>query len=185
MERFVARWLIERIFGLAELIMPDERKQWARAMKAEASHVGSDAAAVSFAGGCLWAAFLEYVAAETSKSAAVLCAGVTAGFVFFAHSAVEGSGAWPLLWPLLGGAMTVLLFGQRHGRPALRRGAWLGLRAGLVAALLFTTAGAILIGESASVTLDSRLHTLVAGALLGTLFSVIGAGAATLIPRLP
>jgi hypothetical protein len=127
---------------------------------------------------------VEYLRAEASRSAAVLSAGLAAGFVFSAHSSVDGSGAWPLVWPLFGGAMAVLLFAQGRSRVALRSGALLGLRAGLVAALLFALVGATLISASESVTLGARLTILAIGALLAAALSAAGAGAAALLVRL-
>lgn len=183
MHRFSPGWFIRRIFSLAELIMRDERKQWSRAMKGEAAHLGCDAAAIGFAAGCLRAALLECLKLEANRSAAALCAGLAAGFVFFAHSSIDGSGAWPLLWPLFGGAMTVLLHAQHHERLALRSGAWLGLKAGLVAVLLFAGGSIALISSSENVALSSRFNVLALGGLLGATLSIFGAGALTLLMR--
>jgi hypothetical protein len=183
MKRFSTIWLTGRILSLVELIMPNERKQWARAMKAEAAHVESDAAALTFAGGCLWAAIIQHLEVEANRSAAVLSAGLTAGFMFFAHAAINGSGAWPLLWPLLGGVMTAVLCLKDRGLLKVRRGAWLGLRAGLLAGLLFAIGGATLVWASDSLTLDSRLHVLGMGAIAGAALSAVGAGTATLLSR--
>jgi hypothetical protein len=104
--------------------------------------------------------------------------------VFVAHSAVEGSGAWPLLWPVLGGAVAALSYAA-DGRPLpFRTGAGLGLRAGLVAGLLFVVGGVALIYGSETVTLGSRLGVLAVGMLVGVASSVVGAGAATVLVRL-
>ncbi len=182
--RIPDRWFTERIFAVVEVVMPRERREWARAMRAEAAHLRSDATAVSFAGECLWAALVEYSKLETSKSAALLSAGLAAGFVFVAHSAIDGSGAWPLLWPLLGGAMTGCLTYQRNQRVTFRNGLWLGLKAGLVGGLLFAVIGAGLISWSGRVPLDSRFDILAIGAALGAILSMIGAAGFTLLARL-
>lgn len=186
MERFSFGWLIEGIFTLVELIMPEERKQWARAMKDEALHLGREAVALGFAGGCLRAALLEQVRSQACRSPAALCAGLAAGVVFFAHSAIVGSGAWPLLWPLLGGAMTVLLHAQDHERLVFRSAAWLGLKAGLVAVLLFVVGSIALISSLEHVALSSRLSIVALGGLIAATLSMFGAGALTLLmPRSP
>jgi len=182
--RFPGRWLTERIFAVVEVVMPRERGEWARAMRAEAAHLGSASTAMSFAGECLWAALVEYSKVEISRSAALISAGLAGGFVFIAHSAIEGSGAWPLLWPLLGGAMAGWLTYQGKQRVTFRRGLWVGLKAGMLAGLLFAVAGAAIISWSGRVPLDSRFDILALGASLGAILSMTGAGGVTLLTRM-
>jgi hypothetical protein len=184
MGRSSARSLAELIFRLVDLTMPAEHRQWARAMRAEAAYVGSDAAALGFAAGCLWVAVAEYFKMAARKNSAVMGAGLCAGFVFFAHASVDGSGAWPVLWPLLGGAGTALVSARNSRRLDLPGAAWLGLRAGLVAGLLFAAGGIALLSASEQVTVGSRLPVLVVAAVAGALLSAIGASTATLLVRI-
>jgi hypothetical protein len=69
-----------------------------------------------------------------------LAAGALAGVLFFAHAMINNSHAWPLVWPLAGGAAAVW-FAARRGR---LHGFWSGLRAGagagVIASVLFFAA---------------------------------------------
>jgi hypothetical protein len=62
-------------------------------------------------------------------------AGVASGVLFYLHAMVPYSHAWPLVWPVLGGAAAVVLAARRadahHGALAT------GARAGAVAAGVF------------------------------------------------
>lgn len=182
MDGLSARRVAERLLGLVEFVMPGEHEGWARAMKAEAAYVESDAATLRFAAGCLRAACLEWSRTEIRKSAAVFPAGAAVGTAFSAHAMISGSHAWPYIWPLLGGTCAVLLY-ARDGRLGILSGARLGLRTGAVAGLLFAIAGAIFISASADATLGSRLHVLAVGTLGGAALSAVGGGAAALLGR--
>ncbi len=76
-----------------------------------------------------------------------LTVGLAAGVLFFAHAMINNSHAWPLVWPLAGGAAAVW-FAARRGR---LHGFWSGLRAGAGAgvvssALFFAATAAALAG---------------------------------------
>lgn len=173
----------ECLFRLVELAIPEDRRQWARAMKAEAAYIGSDAALVSFAAGCLWAAVLEQLRATIERNIGVIATGSAIGIPFSAHAAVNGSGAWPLIWPLIGGAGSALLLARPGSRLEIGSGAWLGLRTGIIAGLLFAVVGVLLIAAFGRAPLDSRLHVIAIGALVGAGLSGAGGSAATLFLR--
>ena len=61
-----------------------------------------------------------------------LTAGLLAGLLFFGHAMIDGSRAWPLVWPFVGGAAAVLFAGRAHRL----HGFWSGLRAGAGAGAL-------------------------------------------------
>jgi hypothetical protein len=61
-------------------------------------------------------------------------AGIVSGLLFYAHALVPNSHAWPLLWPIAGGAAAMLL-SRRNGRPG--RVLATGARTGAVAGAFF------------------------------------------------
>jgi len=138
---------------------------------------------LGFAAGCLCAACLARFEVAVEENASVLFAGLSMGVAFSSHAAFRESHAWPLIWPLFGGALAVLV--HQSGGKALRplRGAWLGLRAGAVAGLLFLLVGMALIGYFGQVTIISRLDVLAIGALAGTGLSALGGGVAAALTR--
>ena len=65
-------------------------------------------------------------------------AGLLAGTLFYLHALIPFSHAWPLLWPLLGGALAVVLAARGNpARVSLGQGLKLAAKAGVVAGLLF------------------------------------------------
>lgn len=86
--------------------------------------------------------------------------GLIAGLLFFSHALIPYSHAWPLIWPLLGGALAMHHVSRRRDE----RGFW-GLlsasaKAGLVAGLFFfvTTAAAfILLSQTSLAPLAASL----------------------------
>lgn len=70
-------------------------------------------------------------------SSSTLIAGLVSGFLFFAHALIPNSHAWPMVWPLLGGVVAVLLPAKRRRL----RNFWTGIRksakAGILAGLIF------------------------------------------------
>lgn len=65
-------------------------------------------------------------------------AGLLAGVWFYLHALVPHSHAWPLLWPLLGGALAVVLAVRyKEGQVSLGQGLKLAAKAGVAAGLLF------------------------------------------------
>lgn len=65
-------------------------------------------------------------------------AGVASGLLFYAHAMIPYSHAWPLVWPVLGGAAAVVLASRRAGERQSALGT--GLRAGAIAAVVFVVA---------------------------------------------
>lgn len=119
--------------------------------------------------------------------------GILSGLAFFAHAMVNNSHAWPLIWPLIGGAAAVAR-SERAGAHSFAAKTWLAARTGLVAGGLFfvaTLAALTALSHAAGsraagtwgldgpVSLTPALVTGVAvAALLGVLLASI-AGAAT------
>ncbi len=67
--------------------------------------------------------------------------GLLAGLLFYLHALIPFSHAWPLLWPLLGGALAVVLAARSEdGQVSLGQGLKLATKAGVVAGLLFFAA---------------------------------------------
>ena len=136
-----------------------------------------------------------------SRSNAPLWTGAAAGVLFYLNALVPYSHAWPLLWPLAGGALAVVL-AARHQADGLTAGDGLrrGLVAGGVAGLLFFVAtvptlyalslprfahAADLLGATdgpVSVTMAVVAGMAVAG-LIGTAAAVFGGMAAVPLAR--
>ena len=71
-------------------------------------------------------------------------AGLLAGGLFFLHALLPNSHAWPLVWPLLGGVLAVVLSARRRTQAVgFWNGMGVGARTGLVAAGLFLVASAV------------------------------------------
>ena len=160
----------------AKRALPDRRKAWAEAMAAEAEWIGEDRAAVSFAAGCLQAGCSERVRAVLDDNAPWWAAGVLASSLLFAHALVPASGAWPLLWTLAGGALAVACM-RRAGRlGGLGHAVTTGLKAGLLGAVLFVAAAAlVLLGEPGSgEPIWIRIGPFAVAAVLGAAFSTLG-----------
>ncbi len=74
----------------------------------------------------------------TMRFASGVLAGLLAGVLFYLHALIPYSHAWPLLWPLLGGALAVYLAARRREGPlSVGQGLKLGAEAGGIAGLLF------------------------------------------------
>ena len=184
MKGFSLQPLTQRLLRLLAFVMPHARAGWAEAMSVEAAYIEPELARLGFVAGCLRAACLARLEAALRRNASVLSAGLVMGAAFATHATVDGSRGWPLIWPLLGGALAVFTHG-RNGKP-LRpgRGASLGLQSGMLAGLLFIVAGMLLIEYFGRVTVTSRLDVLAIGALAGITLSVLGGSvAAALAPR--
>ena len=76
------------------------------------------------------------------RTKAATLTGIAAGIAFFAHSMVQNSHAWPLLWAFLAGVLAIVLSSTREARNA---GAAIGsgALAGLIAGVIFVVATSI------------------------------------------
>ena len=127
-------------------------------------------------------------------------AGVIAGLLFSLHALIPNSHSWPLLWPFLGGAVAVhLATRQHHTGRGVTHGFALGLRAGVIAAIVFLVATiptVYLLAQSYAEPLTRRLGgdgplvlngamflALVVVAALGVALSAIGGGFAYALDR--
>ncbi len=65
-------------------------------------------------------------------------AGLLAGGLFYLHALVPSSRAWPLIWPLMGGALAVMLAARyQANRISVGQGLKLGAKTGIAAGALF------------------------------------------------
>lgn len=72
------------------------------------------------------------------RLAPAAAAGLAAGILFYLHAMIPQSHAWPLMWPLAGGAAAVYLSARRGADQAGEvRGFRLGAQAGVIAGVLF------------------------------------------------
>jgi hypothetical protein len=117
-----------------------------------------------------------------------LAAGLVAGLLFFGHAMINNSHAWPLVWPLVGGAAAVW-FAARSGR---LHGFWSGLRAGagagaLSAVLFFaaTVAALAALGLLPPERLNAALLNLAFAATLGFALATAAGALAYPAARLP
>lgn len=172
------------LLRLFERIMPKEHGTWARAMRAEADHIDASADRLSFAAGCLRTAMTERLRSELLKRAAATLAGCLAGVALFGHASSDGSKAWPLLWPFLGGALAALAAARPGRGLSGREGASLGFRAGAVAAILFAVGAIIVIWWTGDAGIGARLPVVGLGVVSAILLSSIGGGAAALAYRI-
>ena len=171
------------LLRLFEGIMPRENRTWARAMRAEADHIDVAADRLSFVAGCLRAAVAERLRSELLKRAVVTVAGCLAGVALFAHAASDGSQAWPLLWPFIGGGLAALATSGPKSCLSGREGALLGLRAGAVAAILFAVGAMLVIWWTGDAGVAARLPIVALGAVSAILLSSIGGGAVAVAYR--
>ena len=108
-----------------------------------------------------------------------IATGLVAGLLFYLHALIPNSHAWPMLWPILGGVITVILAARRNRL----RGFWnsikkctkAGSMAGLIF-LIFTLATLLLLTlpqlESAARALGSNDSLIVTGSLVLSLTAV-------------
>ena len=113
-------------------------------------------------------------------------AGLFSGALFFVHAMTPYSRAWPLLWPLLGGALAVHLATRcSAARPGMLQALKLGVQSGVIAGLVyfFTTLPTLYLLEQAAFERVARALggtgasvQLDAGVAVGLLFvSLVGA----------
>lgn len=110
--------------------------------------------------------------------------GLFAGLFFFLHALIPNSHAWPMLWPLLGGVITVILAARRHRLKSfwgsIRRSIKAGSLAGIIF-LAFTLATLSLLGlpqlESVARALGAESTNMVTGSVILSLAAVAALGA--------
>jgi hypothetical protein len=142
-------------------------------MAAELSYTPNAQASLSFGWGCLWAALRLRVDAVWRRLPPELTMGMIAGLLFFAHSALPDTNAWPLIWPGLGGALAARLSAQRCEGCTSSTGT--GAKAGAACAAVFFLGGAALLSSLEAPQLENRAAILVLGAALGLLLSTVAA----------
>ncbi len=86
----------------------------------------------------------------------VLTSGLVLGALFLGNSFINYSHAWPLVWPLLGGALAVALTARRHP-VRWGEGIGLGAKAGLVGLLVTLVVGTPLVYLQAGPALEHRM----------------------------
>ncbi|HZF93719.1 MAG TPA: hypothetical protein VEZ20_02485 [Allosphingosinicella sp.] len=152
-------------------------------MASETAHLPGDREAMLFAAGCLRAAAAERLR-SFAPDPAWAGPGVAAGAMLAAHAAIDGSGAWPLFWPLIAGAAVVLANGGRFG--GLGAAAWSAFKAGAIGGLLLfsVAAAAALLGSGSP---EPAAHMLgrvgIAAAAAAALAAVAGLAVAPLVCR--
>lgn len=89
----------------------------------------------------------------------VLTSGLVLGILFLGNASINDSHAWPLVWPLVGGALAVALTARRH---AVRwsEGIGLGAKAGLVGLLVTLVAGTPVVYLQAGPALEHRFRQI-------------------------
>lgn len=165
-------------------IMPGSRKWWVEGMIAELAYCEPGLRRLRFALGCLRAALDERIRwALIRPETRGLSAVAASGLVFVAHAALDGSGAWPLFWPLVAGAVVTIFPGsfpgqlRRPGSNSLRR-CWTavcaGSAAGSVVGAIFALGGAVHL-SLAGASLEARAPVLVVGAACSLVISAFAA----------
>lgn len=87
----------------------------------------------------------------------VLTSGIVLGALFLGNASIDYSRAWPMVWPLLGGALAVVLASRRHAVP-WREGIGLGAKAGLVGLLVLLVVGVPLVSLYAGPAIERRVQ---------------------------
>ena len=162
-------------------LTPVERREWGQAMAAEFSSAPSGSASLRFALGCLWAAVRLRAQSSYGRIGDEGAAGVLIGILFCAHAAVRGTGAWPLIWPALGGVVAALM-AVRTGKP-LAGYSGAGARTGAAAASIFFAGGLGVLWWMGVPDLQSRATILGAAALIAIPISAFTAGLAGICMR--
>jgi hypothetical protein len=166
-------------------IMPGANKWWAEGMLAELAYCEPGLRALSFALGCFRAALKERLRwALLRPENRGLFAAVPAGLMFLAHATVNGSGAWPLLWPLVAGAAVTIIPGSypghlRHPESSSLRRCWTavcaGSAAGSVVATIFALGAAAHLSLAGGASLEARAPVLIVGAASSLVISALAA----------
>jgi hypothetical protein len=154
-------------------------------MIAEIAYCEPGHRALSFALGCLGAALKERIGwALLRPERRGLFAAAVAGLVFLAHAAVDGSGAWPLLWPLVAGAAVTVIPGRcpdqlRRSESSSLRRCWTavcaGSAAGSVMGAIFAIGGAAHLSLAGGASLETRTPVLIVGAASSLVISALAA----------
>jgi hypothetical protein len=120
--------------------------------------------------------------------------GVLLGFVFFAHALIPNSNGWPLIWPAMAGAASLITAARRGRIAGFGHGIGLAAKAGAAAGALFFVASALALwllstsalqpvaeqlGATAPIVMrPAVLFGLAFAALAGTLLAVLTGAAA-------
>ncbi|HSU13369.1 hypothetical protein [Longimicrobium sp.] len=125
-----------------------------------------------------------------------MLAGLVSGLLFYLNALVPYSHAWPLVWPVLGGAAAVVLARRAgHGRGALGTGAAAGaIAGGVFLALTIPTlfllslpsmegVDRLLGGDGRLVVTGSMMIAIAAAAAFGIPSGAIGGIAGRLVAR--
>lgn len=100
--------------------------------------------------------------------------GLVAGLLFFAHAMINNSHAWPLVWPLAGGAAAVWFAARRRRLHGFWSGLGAGAGAGTVAGVLFVVATAIALQALGLRAVDAKvLSGLAVAAAIGLALAVV------------
>lgn len=103
-----------------------------------------------------------------------MTAGLVAGLLFFAHAMISNSHAWPLIWPIAGGAAAVWFAARAHRL----HGFWSGLRAGAGAGLV---AGGFFFAATVIALRVLNLRELGSEALIGLAIAAAIGGALAVV----
>lgn len=105
--------------------------------------------------------------------------GLAAGLLFFVHAMINDSNAWPLVWPILGGAAAVWSAARRERVSSFWGGLRAGAGSGALASSLFFVATAATLAAMGLLTPEHRTEALmllaVAGGIGFALATVAGA----------
>ncbi len=112
-----------------------------------------------------------------------IATGLITGLLFYLHALIPNSHAWPMLWPLVAGVITVILAARRHRLKgfwnSIRKCTKSGSMAGFIF-LVFTLATLLLLSlpqlESAARALGSNDSIIVTGSLVLSLTAVAALG---------
>jgi hypothetical protein len=179
--RITTHWLTAALMRQVQRLTPVERREWGQAMAAEFSSAPGGSTSLRFALGCLWAAVRLRAQSGYWRIRDEGAAGVLIGILFCTHAAIEGTQAWPLIWPALGGAVAALM-AVRNGRP-LARFSGAGARTGAAAASIFFVGGLVSLWWMGVPDLQSRATIVGLAAVLAILISAFTAGLAGICIR--
>lgn len=108
--------------------------------------------------------------------------GIPLGLLFFGHAMVPNSNAWPLIWPLVAGAVVVILAARRGRLAHFWQGLGTAVGAGAAAGMLFFVATVISLWLLSLPALEAVARLFgAAGPLVLNPFTFVGLAAAALI----
>jgi hypothetical protein len=163
MKRSFAHAVAASLMGAVGRLAPQERRDWVRGMSNEFAYLPEGLPSLGFAAGCVWAAVHLQIALRCRGARADVLLGSLVGTAFFVHAAIPGSHAWPLIWPVLGGAAAASMLREGTGSPSTRS-AGKGAKVGAVAATVFVIGGVGLLAWLEQPDLQERAAILILGA---------------------